>query len=265
MENPPRVACEDPIDRYIEELNSIIPDNPNKPYDMFEVIKAIVDSGEFFEVSAMYAMNIIVGFARLNGYTIGIVANQPKVLAGVIDINASCKAARCVRFCDSFNIPLLVFEDVPGFLPGTNQEHGGIIRHGAKLLYAFAEATVPKVTVIIRKAYGGAYCVMNSRHMRADIVYSWPMGEIAVMGPAGAVEVVFKNEVKSADDPAEMAKLKEQEYRDKFANPYTAAQKGYIDDIIEPRRTRFRLIRAFEMLATKKESLPARKHGNIPL
>jgi acetyl-CoA carboxylase carboxyltransferase component len=265
MENPPRVGCLDPIDRYIEELNSIIPDNPNKPYDMYDVIHAIMDNGEFFEVSAAYAQNIIVGFSRLNGYTIGIVANQPKVLAGVLDINASCKAARFVRFCDSFNIPLLVLEDVPGFLPGTNQEHGGIIRHGAKLLYAFAEATVPKVTVIIRKAYGGAYCVMNSRHMRADIVYSWPMGEIAVMGPAGAVEVVFKNDVKEAENPAEMAKIKEQEYREKFANPYQAARKGYIDDIIEPRRTRFRLIRAFEMLATKKESIPPRKHGNIPL
>jgi acetyl-CoA carboxylase carboxyltransferase component len=265
MENPPRVACLDPIDRYIEELNSIIPDNPNKPYDMYGVIKAIVDNGEFFEISAAYAQNIIIGFSRLNGYTIGIVANQPKVLAGVIDINASCKAARFVRFCDSFNIPLLVLEDVPGFLPGTNQEHGGIIRHGAKLLYAFAEATVPKVTVIIRKAYGGAYCVMNSRHMRADIVYSWPMGEIAVMGPSGAVEVVFKHDVKNSDNPSEMAKMKEQEYREKFANPYQAAQKGYIDDIIEPRRTRFRLIRAFEMLATKKESIPPRKHGNIPL
>ena len=265
LENPPNVACYDPVDRYCDALNSIIPDNPNKPYDIYDVIRNIVDNDDFFEVSKAFAQNIVVGFSRLNGHTIGIVANQPKVLAGVIDINASVKAARFVRFCDSFNIPLLVLEDVPGFLPGSNQEHNGIIRHGAKLLYAFAEATVPKVTVIVRKAYGGAYCVMNSRHMRADIVYCWPMAEIAVMGPSGAVEVVFKNEVKNAENPEQVMLEKEQEYRDKFANPYAAAEKGYIDDIIEPRKTRFRLIRAFEMLATKKEAIPARKHGNIPL
>ena len=265
MENPPRIPCSDPIDRYIEDLNTIIPETPNKPYDMYEVIKSIVDNADFFEVSKAFAQNIIVGFSRLNGHTIGIVANQPKVLAGVIDINASVKAARFVRFCDAFNIPLLVLEDVPGYLPGSTQEHNGIIRHGAKLLYAFAEATVPKITVIIRKAYGGAYCVMNSKHMGADLVYAWPMAEIAVMGPQGAVEVVFKNEVKDAENPKEMFKQKENEYREKFANPYLAASKGYIDDLIEPRRTRFRLIRAFEMLATKRLTNPPRKHGNIPL
>ncbi|MCL1827345.1 MAG: methylmalonyl-CoA carboxyltransferase [Candidatus Cloacimonetes bacterium] len=265
MENPPTVVCTDPVDRYIEELNTFIPDNSNKPYDMYDIINSIVDDADFLEVSKAFAANIIVGFCRLNGNTVGIIANQPKVLAGVLDINASVKAARFVRFCDAFNIPLLVLEDVPGFLPGSNQEHNGIIRHGAKMLYAFAEATVPKVTVIIRKAYGGAYCVMNSRHMGADVVYCWPSAEIAVMGPSGAVEVVFKNEVSAAADPKAMMQEKEQEYRDKFANPYTAANNGYIDDIIEPRRTRFRLIRAFEMLATKKVLNPPRKHGNIPL
>jgi acetyl-CoA carboxylase carboxyltransferase component len=265
MEDPPVQQTLDPIDRMCDNLNMLIPDNPNKPYDMFEVIKSIVDEHDFLEVAKTFAANIIVGFARLNGHPIGIVANQPKVLAGVIDINASVKAARFVRFCDAFNVPLLVLEDVPGFLPGSNQEHNGIIRHGAKLLYAFAEATVPKITVIIRKAYGGAYCVMNSRHMRADIVYAWPMAEIAVMGPAGAVEVVFRKEVAAAEDPAAVLKQKELEYRETFANPYQAASKGYIDDIIIPARTRFRLIRAFEMLATKKEASPPRKHGNIPL
>lgn len=265
LEDPPRIACSDPIDRYDDVLNSLIPDNPNKPYDIFDVIKTIVDEGDFLEVSKAFAQNIVVGFARLNGHTIGIVANQPKVLAGVLDINASVKASRFVRFCDAFNIPLLVLEDVPGFLPGSNQEHNGIIRHGAKLLYAFAEATVPKITVILRKAYGGAYCVMNSRHMRADIVYCWPMAEIAVMGPQGAVEVVFRKDVKNAQNPTQMLKEKEEEYREKFANPYAAASNGYVDDIIEPGRTRFRLIRAFEMLATKKDTNPPRKHGNIPL
>jgi len=265
LETPPVVSCTDPTDRYIEELNTLIPNSPNKPYDMYDIIKHIIDDGDFLEVAKPFAANIIVGFARLNGQTVGIIANQPKVLAGVLDINASVKGARFIRFCDAFNIPLLVFEDVPGFLPGSNQEHNGIIRHGAKLLYAFAEATVPKITVITRKAYGGAYCVMNSRHMGADIVYAWPTAEIAVMGPAGAVEVVFKNEVKNAENPQQMMLEKENEYRDKFANPYTAASKGYIDDVIEPRRTRFRLIRAFEMLVSKREANPPRKHGNIPL
>ena len=265
MEEPPYKPPTDIIDRRCDALNEIIPDNPNKPYDIVDVIQRIVDDSEFLEVARNFAQNIVVGFARLNGYPIGIVANQPKVIAGVLDINASVKAARFVRFCDAFNIPLIVLEDVPGFLPGSNQEHNGIIRHGAKLLYAFAEATVPKITVIIRKAYGGAYCVMNSRHMRADLVYGWPTAEIAVMGPKGAVEIVFRKEAKNADNVNEFLNEKEQEYKDKFANPYRAAEKGYIDDIIEPAATRFRLIRGLEMLATKKDTNPPRKHGNIPL
>ncbi|HOD53015.1 MAG TPA: acyl-CoA carboxylase subunit beta [Candidatus Cloacimonadota bacterium] len=265
MEDAPRIPCSDPVDRSCDNLVALIPDNPNKPYDIYDVIKSIVDDADFLEVSKQFAQNIVVGYGRLNGHTIGIVANQPKVLAGVLDINASVKASRFVRFCDAFNIPLLVLEDVPGFLPGSNQEHNGIIRHGAKLLYAFAEATVPKVTVILRKAYGGAYCVMNSRHMRADMVYAWPSAEIAVMGPQGAVEVIFRKDVKEAANPTQVLKQKEEEYREKFANPYNAAAKGFVDDVIEPANTRFRLIRAFEMLATKKESNPPRKHGNIPL
>ncbi len=265
MEQPPHLANNDPVDRKIEELNEIMPDDANKPYDMLEIINHLVDNHEFLEVSKNYAKNIIVGFARLNGHTVGIIANQPKVLAGVLDINASVKSARFVRFCDAFNVPLVVLEDVPGFLPGSNQEWNGIIRHGAKLLYAFAEATVPKITVILRKAYGGAYCVMNSRSMGADVVYAWPTGEIAVMGPKGAVEIVFSKEVKEAEDPAAMAEIKEAEYREKFANPYVAAKKGYIDDVIEPALTRFRIIRALEMLATKRKSNPPKKHGNIPL
>ena len=265
METPPYVAPNDSIDRYCEELNAIIPENAHKPYDILEVIRSIVDSGDFLETSRNYAQNIVVGFARMNGHSIGIIANQPKVLAGVLDINASVKAARFIRFCDAFNIPLVVLEDVPGFLPGSNQEQNGIIRHGAKLLYAFAEATVPKITIIIRKAYGGAYIVMNSSSMGADIVYAWPSAEIAVMGPKGAVEIVFRKEVNESDDPAKAANEKEEEYRTKFANPYIAAKKGYIDDIIEPAQTRFRIIRALEMLATKRVSNPPKKHGNIPL
>ncbi|MCD4795645.1 MAG: acyl-CoA carboxylase subunit beta [Candidatus Cloacimonetes bacterium] len=265
LEDPPFISTTDPIDRRCEELNEIIPDNPNKPYDILDVIHSIVDEGEFLEVARNFAQNIVVGFARMNGQSIGVVANQPKVLAGVLDIKASTKAARFIRFCDAFNIPLVVLEDVPGFLPGSHQEHNGIILHGAKLLYAFAEATVPKITIIIRKAYGGAYCVMNSRHMRADMVYSWPSGEIAVMGPKGAVEIVFRKEAKNSEDPQQFLTEKEQEYKDKFANPYRAAEKGYIDDIIEPAATRFRIIRALEMLATKKDINPPRKHGNIPL
>ncbi len=265
LEDSPFVSTTDPIDRRCEELNEIIPDNPNKPYDILDVIHSIVDEGEFLEVARNFAQNIVVGFARMNGQSIGMVANQPKVLAGVLDIKASIKAARFIRFCDAFNIPLVVLEDVPGFLPGSHQEHNGIILHGAKLLYAFAEATVPKITIIIRKAYGGAYCVMNSRHMRADMVYSWPSGEIAVMGPKGAVEIVFRKEAKNSEDPQQFLTEKEQEYKDKFANPYRAAEKGYIDDIIEPAATRFRIIRALEMLATKKDINPPRKHGNIPL
>ncbi len=265
MDEPPYEPTSDPIDRNCDELNSIIPENPNKPYDMLDVIYCLVDEGEFLQVARNFAQNIIVGFGRMNGHPVGIVANQPKVLAGVIDIDASIKAARFVRFCDAFNIPLIVLEDVPGFLPGTNQEHNGIIRNGAKLLYAFAEATVPKITVIIRKAYGGAYCVMNSRHMRADLVYAWPTAEIAVMGPKGAVEVIFRKEAQDSENPRQVLQDRENEYRDKFANPMNAAEKGYIDDIVEPARTRFRLIRALEMLSTKKDNIPPRKHGNMPL
>lgn len=265
MEEPPRINSSDPIDRRCEELLSIMPENPNKPYDMLEIIESITDDHEFLEVARNYAQNIIVGFGRFNGHTVGMIANQPKVLAGVLDINASAKAARFIRFCDAFNIPLVVLEDVPGYLPGSNQEHNGIIKHGAKILYAFAEATVPRITIILRKAYGGAYCVMNSREMGADLVYAWPTAEIAVMGPQGAVEIVFRKEVAASDDPKEMAKKKEQEYRDKFANPYVAASKGYIDDVIEPSQTRFRIIRAMEMLASKRDNNPPKKHGNIPL
>ncbi|MEF3695521.1 MAG: acyl-CoA carboxylase subunit beta [Candidatus Cloacimonadota bacterium] len=265
MEDPPYFPTHDPINRMCEDLNDLVPDNANKPYDMLDLINCIVDDGEFLQVATSFAQNILVGFARMNGHPVGIVANQPKVLAGVLDINASIKGARFVRFCDAFNIPLIVLEDVPGFLPGTSQEHGGIIRNGAKLLYAFAEATVPKITVIVRKAYGGAYCVMNSRHMRADLVYAWPTAEIAVMGPKGAVEVIFRKEAMASEDPKKTLLEREEEYRDKFANPFNAAERGYIDDIIEPARTRFRLIRALEMLANKQDSIPARKHGNIPL
>jgi acetyl-CoA carboxylase carboxyltransferase component len=265
MEEPPYYSTQDIPNRNCDALNDIIPENPNKPYDILDVIHTIVDENEFLEIARNFAQNIVVGFARMNGYPVGIVANQPKVLAGVLDIDASVKGARFVRFCDAFNIPIIVLEDVPGFLPGSNQEHNGIIRSGAKLLYAFAEATVPKVTVILRKAYGGAYCVMNSRHMRADMVYAWPSAEIAVMGPKGAVEVIFRKEAMSSEDPKKVLTEKEDEYRSKFANPMQAAKKGFIDDIIEPARTRFRLIRALEMLANKKDTIPPRKHGNIPL
>lgn len=265
MEDPPYFPTHDPINRLCEELDHLVPENPNKPYDMLDLIHCVVDDGEFLQVSRNFAQNILVGFARMNGHPVGIVANQPKVLAGVLDIDASIKGARFVRFCDAFNIPLIVLEDVPGFLPGTSQEHNGIIRNGAKLLYAFAEATVPKITVIVRKAYGGAYCVMNSRHMRADLVYAWPTAEIAVMGPKGAVEVIFRKEAMASDDPKKTLLEREEEYREMFANPYNAAERGYIDDIIEPSRTRFRLIRALEMLANKQDNIPPRKHGNIPL
>ncbi len=265
MEEPPYRKSSDPIDRNCEELNSIIPDNANKPYNILDIIEIIVDDHEFLEVARNFAQNIVVGFARMNGHSVGIIANQPKILAGVLDINASVKAARFIRFCDAFNIPLVVLEDVPGYLPGSNQEHNGIIRQGAKILYAFAEATVPRITVILRKAYGGAYCVMNSREMGADLVYAWPTAEIAVMGPQSAVEIVFHKDVSDSPNPAETAKIKEDEYRDKFANPYVAASKGYIDDVIEPAQTRFRIIRALEMLATKRGTNPPKKHGNIPL
>ena len=265
LEETPRINCTDPIDRLEDDLNEIIPDSPNKPYDMYEVIGAIIDDGEFLEVHKAYAPNIIIGFARFNGVSVGIVANQPKQLAGVLDINASRKAARFVRFCDAFNIPLVTLVDVPGFLPGTQQEYGGVILHGAKLLYAYGEATVPKITVTLRKSYGGAYCVMSSKHLRGDINYAWPAAEIAVMGPAGAIEVIFAKETAAAEDPAAYAKDKEDEYRKAFANPYNAAKYGYIDDVIEPRNTRFRIIRALQQLATKKLVNPPKKHDNLPL
>ncbi len=265
MEEAPEVECTDPEDRMDEELNYIIPENPNKPYDIKDVITRIVDHGDFFEIMPDYAMNIVVGFCRLGGKSVGIIANQPAYLAGVLDINSSDKAARFIRFCDSFNIPILTFEDVPGFLPGTDQEFGGIIRHGAKLLYAYCEATVPKVTVITRKAYGGAYDVMNSKHVRGDMNYGWPSTEIAVMGPKGAVEIIFKKEIGEADDPEAATEKKVEEFREKFANPYIAAERGYLDDVIEPKTTRPRLIRAFSMLSTKRDQNPPKKHGNIPL
>lgn len=265
MEEAPFVACDDPIDRCDDLLNEIIPDAPNRAYDMYEVIGSIVDHGEFLEVHRDYARNIIVGFARFNGQSVGIVANQPKVMAGSLDCNASRKAARFIRFCDAFNIPIVSLVDVPGFLPGTGQEYNAVITHGAKLLYAYGEATVPKITVVLRKAYGGAYIVMGSKHLRADINYAWPCAEIAVMGPSGAVEVVFAKEVKASENPAQTALEKEEEYRDAFANPYYAASYGYVDDVIEPRNTRFRVIRALQQLRTKKQLLPAKKHDNVPL
>ena len=268
LEDPALVLCTDPINRLEDELNSIIPDNPNKPYDVKGVISAIVDNHEFFEVHRNYAQNVVVGFARFDGASVGIVANQPNYLAGVLDINASRKAARFVRFCDAFNIPIVTLVDVPGFLPGTTQEYGGIIAHGAKLLYAYGEATVPKVTVILRKAYGGAYCVMASKHLRGDINYSWPTGEIAVMGPKGAIEVLRSKKISAIEDEAERAAYitqAEEDYKDKFANPYKAAEYGYIDDVIEPRNTRFRIIRALQSLATKKVLNPPKKHSNLPL
>ena len=268
LEDAPLSVCTDAIDRLEDTLNEIIPDNPNKPYDVLDVIAAIVDNGEYPESQKFFAPNVITCFARFNGQSVGIIANQPKYLAGVLDINASRKAARFIRFCDAFNIPIVTLEDVPGFLPGTGQEYGGIILHGAKLLFAYGEATVPKVTVILRKAYGGAYCVMSPKNLRGDINYSWPTGEIAVMGPSGAIEVLYAKELKAIEDPEAKAKFvaeKEQEYREAFANPYNAARYGYIDDVIEPRNTRFRIIRALQSLATKKLVNPAKKHSNIPL
>jgi len=268
MEDPPVIPCDDNIHRMEDRLNSIIPENPNKPYDIKDVIHDIVDHREFFEIHAAFAPNMVVGFARFNGRVVGIVANQPKFLAGVLDNNASRKGARFVRFCDAFNIPILTLEDVPGFLPGTNQEYGGIIIHGAKLLYAFGEATVPKITVILRKAYGGAYCVMSSKHLRGDFNYAWPTAEIAVMGPSGAIEVLMNKDIKAIEDPQERAEFvseQENNYRDKFANPYVAAKYGYIDEVIEPRNTRYRIIRALESLVNKRDTNPPKKHSNIPL
>lgn len=265
LEDAPTFGIQDDPLRQDPELDEIMPDNPNRPYDMKGVIEHIVDHGQFLEVHEHWATNILVGFARLGGRSVGIVANQPAVLAGVLDVDASQKAARFVRFCDAFNIPLIVLEDVPGFMPGLNQEHGGIIRHGAKLLYAFAEATVPKLTVIVRKAYGGAYCVMNPRHIGADLVLAWPSAEIAVMGPDAAVNVIFRRELASAEDPVLRKSELVDDYRRRFANPYIAASAGFIDNVIAPHETRPHLISALEMLQNKQRSLPPKKHGNIPL
>ncbi|MGH7504060.1 MAG: acyl-CoA carboxylase subunit beta [Longimicrobiales bacterium] len=264
-EDPPRRETTDPFDRADEALLAVVPDEPAKPYDIREVIARVVDDRDFYEVHRDFAGNIVVGFAHLGAHAVGIVANQPAVLAGVLDINSAVKGARFVRFCDAFNIPLVVFEDVPGFLPGVTQEHGGIIRHGAKLLFAFCEATVPRVTVITRKAYGGAYDVMNSKHIRGDINLAWPTAEIAVMGPKGAVEVLYRKEIADAQDPEAAVKAREEEYRARFAHPYIAAARGYIDDVIDPRQTRPRIINALDMLRNKRDANPPKKHGNIPL
>ena len=265
LEEAPLVQCTDPIDRLEDALNEIVPEAANKAYDMYDIIGAIIDNGEFLEVQQNYAKNIIIGFARFNGQSVGIVANQPKYLAGVLDCNASRKAARFVRFCDAFNIPIVSLVDVPGFLPGTGQEYNAVILHGAKLLYAYGEATVPKVTVTIRKSYGGSHIVMSCKQLRGDVNYAWPTAEIAVMGAEGAAEVLYAREAKEQADPAAFIAEKEKEYTDLFCNPYNAAKYGYIDDVIEPRNTRFRIIRALQQLATKKLSNPAKKHGNIPL
>jgi propionyl-CoA carboxylase beta chain len=265
IDDPPRAETSDPPDRADEALDRIVPESPNQPYDMLDVIQPVADDGYFLEVHRYYARNIIVGFARLGGRSVGVVANQPAYLAGTLDIDASVKGARFVRFCDAFNIPLVTFEDVPGFLPGTVQEYGGIIRHGAKLLFAFAEATVPKLTVITRKAYGGAYCVMSSKHIRTDVNYAWPTAEIAVMGAEGAVNILYKRELDAAADVAAARAAKIAEYRQKFANPYAAASRGFIDEVIEPRRTRQKLITALANLETKRDKNPPKKHGNIPL
>jgi acetyl-CoA carboxylase carboxyltransferase component len=265
MEDPPFVPSTDDRLRTEAALDTIVPDDPSKPYDIREVVRLVIDGGSFLEIHEAFAQNIVVGFARMGGHSVGIVANQPAVLAGVLDINASEKAARFVRFCDAFNIPLVTFVDVPGFLPGTTQEHGGIIRSGAKLLYAYCEATVPKLTVVTRKAYGGAYCVMSSKHIRGDLNLAWPTAEIAVMGPEGAVSIIFRKELAEAEDPDKRKAELVAEYRTKFAHPYISASRGYIDDVIEPRFTRPNLINALEMLSNKRDSNPAKKHGNIPL
>jgi len=265
MENPPFVECSDPAERTADMLNTFIPENPNEAYDMKEIIHQTVDNGDFFEIKKDFAPNIVVGFARYNGRSVGIVANQPAHFSGVLDIDSSVKGARFVRFCDCFNIPVVTFVDVPGFLPGTAQEYGGVIRNGAKILYAYAEATIPKVTVITRKAYGGAYCVMSSKHLRGDINYAWPTAEIAVMGAKGAVEVLYGKQARGEDDPAAFLAEREKEYQDTVANPYVAAQRGYIDDIIEPARTRLRIINALRVVENKRDTNPMKKHGNIPL
>ncbi len=265
MDDPPRMATSDPAERRDESLNTLVPEVSNLPYDIRDAIHTVVDDNYFFEVHQHYAPNIVVGFARLGGRPVGIVANQPAYLAGVLDIDASVKGARFVRFCDCFNIPLVTFEDVPGFLPGVAQEHGGIIRHGAKLLYAFAEATVPKITVITRKAYGGAYCVMASKHIRTDINFAWPTAEIAVMGAEGAVGVLYRREISEAEDKEAARRARVSELEEKFANPYVAAERGFIDEVIEPAETRPKLIRALQLLENKRDTNPPKKHGNIPL
>ena len=265
LDDPPRGAATDPVDREDPALDNLVPEQPNQPYDMRDLIRAVADQGEFFEVHERYARNILVGFTRLGGQSVGIVANQPAHLAGTLDIDASVKGARFVRFCDAFNIPLVTLEDVPGFLPGTQQEFGGIIRHGAKLLFAFAEATVPKVTLITRKAYGGAYCVMSSKHIRTDVNFAWPSAEIAVMGPEGAVNILYKRELAAAADPDALRAEKVAEFRDKFANPFVAAGRGFIDEVIQPRATRPKLIAALRSLEGKRDTNPKKKHGNIPL
>ncbi len=264
-DDPPRRECSDPIDRQDPQLDRLIPEDSTLPYDIKDAILRVVDDAEFFEVHEHFAKNLVVGFARLDGRPVGIVANQPAHLAGCLDIDSSVKGARFVRFCDCFNIPLVTFEDVPGFLPGTGQEFGGIIRHGAKLLYAYAEATVPKITVIVRKAYGGAYCVMGSKHIRTDVNFAYPSAEIAVMGPEGAVNIVYKREIAAAADPGTVRREKIAEFRERFASPFVAAERGYIDAVIEPHETRPRLIRALRMLENKVDAMPRKKHGNIPL
>jgi propionyl-CoA carboxylase beta chain len=265
VDDPPRLAATDSPDRIEPSLNTIVPEASNQPYDIREVIDLIVDDAYFFEVHREYALNIVVGFARLDGRPVGIVANQPAYLAGVLDIDSSLKGARFVRFCDCFNIPIVTFEDVPGFLPGISQEHGGIIKHGAKLLYAYAEATVPKVTVITRKAYGGAYCVMGSKHIRTDINFAWPSAEIAVMGAEGAVDILYRKEISEASDKVSARGARVTELQDKFASPYIAAERGFIDEVIEPSQTRPKLIRALALLENKRDTNPPKKHGNIPL
>jgi propionyl-CoA carboxylase beta chain len=265
LEDPPLRPTTDDPRRMEEALNTIVPDNPNKPYDIKEIIRLVVDEGTFLEVHQHYAQNIVVGFARLDGRPVGFVANQPAVLAGVLDIHSSIKAARFIRFCDAFNIPIITLEDVPGYLPGTAQEFGGIIKHGAKLLYAYGEATVPKISVITRKAYGGAYIVMSSKHLRADVNLAWPSAEIAVMGADGAVNIIYREEISRSDNPKETRERLISEYREKFTNPYIAASRGFVDDVIDPADTRPRVIKALEMLQNKRDSLPAKKHGNIPL
>ncbi len=265
IDDPPHLPCKDPADRETAAIREILPDNPNQPYDVKKVIKEVVDHHKFLEVHAHFGKSIVVGFARLDGQSVGVIANQPGHLAGALDIASSTKGARFVRFCDAFNIPLITFEDVPGFLPGTQQEFGGIIRHGAKLLYAYAEATVPKLTVILRKAYGGAYCVMASKHLRTDINFAYPTAEIAVMGSEGAVNILYRRELSEAKDPEALRKKLTDAYQDRFASPFIAAEEGYIDQVIQPENTRFQLIRALRMLENKRETLPPKKHGNIPL